>query len=199
MTCNGGWMRRIEDKAKPILVPLIQGKKRHLTASDQITIATWAVLKAMVSEYHPTSQVSTHWTQRRLVKNKGVPPTNGWSVWIGKYERKNWRPEWLSFPFFVPSNKVLNRRGKREPTYYNGSSTTQVIGNLFIQSVHLPVPFITGEDIRLRIFPATTGAILRIWPDQLTALRWPHRALSDLDADKLAGAIQNFLGSICKA
>jgi hypothetical protein len=114
LTCNGGWMRRIEDMAKPILVPLIQGKQRHLSASDQIIVATWAVLKAMISEYHPTSQVSTHWTQRRLIETKGVPPTNGWSVWIGNYKRKHWRPEWLSFPFFVLSNKVLNRRGKRE-------------------------------------------------------------------------------------
>jgi len=198
LTCNGGWMRQIEEEAKPILVPLIQGKQKDLAASDQIIIATWAVLKAMVSEYHPTSKISTHWMQRRLIRNRGVPPTSGWSVWIASYERKNWRPEWLSFPFFVPSNKVLKRRGKREPTYYNATSTTQIIGKLFIQVVHLPVPFITGDVVRRRIFPSTAGTIFRIWPDQLTTLHWPDRALSDRDADKLAGAMQNFLRSISK-
>lgn len=46
-TCNGGWMKGMEDTAKPILKPLILGvhtdEDRHrISLSDQAIIAAWA-------------------------------------------------------------------------------------------------------------------------------------------------------------
>jgi hypothetical protein len=198
LTCNNGWMRDIEDQAKPILKKLIQGNQIDLNPREQRLIATWAVLKSMVSEYHHTSHVSTYWTQRRLMKNRKIPPAKDWTVWIGHFERTHWRPEWLSFPFFVPSKAVEARRGIRVPTYYNASCTTQVIGKLFIQVIHFPVPFITAEYITRRIFPSTHGTIFGIWPDQLPVISWPQKALSDLEADRLGGALQFFLRALSR-
>jgi hypothetical protein len=195
-TCNNGWMRRLENAAKPIMTPLIQGKSVGLSAEDQKLIATWAVLKSIVSEYHVYSHPSTHWKQRQTLRLRLHPPKKHWAVWIGHYERKNWKPEWLSSPFFLPSKAIQARRGIREPTYYNGSTTTQVIGKLFIQVMHIPAEFFTEPKVLRNILPPTNGAVFRVWPDQESAISWPRRALTDRDADNVAGALQNMLREI---
>ena len=38
LTCNSGWMKRIEDQAKPILVPLILGNPARLQPRDQAAL-----------------------------------------------------------------------------------------------------------------------------------------------------------------
>src|SRR5215207_3913590 len=47
--CNNGWMADIEKAAAPIVGPMIQGTRLLLDASAQQKVATWAVLKAMVT------------------------------------------------------------------------------------------------------------------------------------------------------
>ena len=49
--CNNGWMRRLEDRAEPILLPLFFGEEIRLTPEDQTTVAAWCVMKAIVAEY----------------------------------------------------------------------------------------------------------------------------------------------------
>lgn len=46
--CNNEWMSRIEDKAKPILLSMLMGRKRVLTPVDQKRLAQWAYLKTLV-------------------------------------------------------------------------------------------------------------------------------------------------------
>lgn len=45
--CNRGWMSVIEEAAKPVLVPLMQGKATTLDTSAANIITTWAQLKAI--------------------------------------------------------------------------------------------------------------------------------------------------------
>ena len=42
--CNGGWMRKLEDLARPILTPLVVGTDTHLSVDDQHVIARWIAL-----------------------------------------------------------------------------------------------------------------------------------------------------------
>jgi hypothetical protein len=39
-TCNNGWMREIENKSRPIIIPLIQGMDTRISPEDQEVIAT---------------------------------------------------------------------------------------------------------------------------------------------------------------
>ena len=135
-TCNNGWMRRIENQARPVMFPLIEGTEIlkgqtfRLTLHEQKIIATWAVLKAMVSEFHPNGWVTTHHAQRKYFKQNLLPP-EGWSVWIGPYLRAKWAPHFLSFPFLYDSPKQELRRGTNiRATHYNSHITTQVIGKI---------------------------------------------------------------------
>ncbi len=105
LTCNGGWMKKIEDQARPIMIPLIVGHESRIYPADQAIIATWAVLKSMVSDFDREAHVTVHHTQRRRMKTRHLPPQRGWGVWIGHYERKNWKPQWISQPLLLLSEE----------------------------------------------------------------------------------------------
>ena len=47
-TCNTGWMAQLEDRARPILMPLIQRRRvTSVPGTDAILAATWGVKTAM--------------------------------------------------------------------------------------------------------------------------------------------------------
>jgi hypothetical protein len=43
VTCNGGWMGRLEEAAKRLMPGLIEGKPKLLAPFDQLILATWVV------------------------------------------------------------------------------------------------------------------------------------------------------------
>src|ERR1700676_4173012 len=63
--CNSGWMRSIQDEAKPILAPLILGKSVKLQSSDMEVIAKWMTMTTMAGEVGHRETVSIPETQRR--------------------------------------------------------------------------------------------------------------------------------------
>jgi hypothetical protein len=186
-SCNGGWMRDIENAAKPIMVPLILGHESRLFANHQKIIATWAVLKAMIAEYDPRSEtkVSVHHAHRTyLMKHLAAP--KGWAVWIGSFERREWPPEWVGRHLLLLSENAFAKSGGREVTHFNVSSTTQVVGKLFIIVIHAPLE---GGIDRWRFSPPEGGTLFRIWPPTITSIKWPDCPLSDQDADYAAQAL----------
>jgi hypothetical protein len=98
---------------------------------DQLTIAAWCVLKAMVSEYDDPERVTVHHMQRQRMRLKRLPPTQGWRVWVECYERERWIPHYVSnalaiLPGPPPGGKAI------VPKRYNTQSMTLVVGKLFI-------------------------------------------------------------------
>jgi hypothetical protein len=49
--CNNGWMSGLDGLVRQLLVPMMLGNRRTLTAEEQATIAAWAAMKSMVLEY----------------------------------------------------------------------------------------------------------------------------------------------------
>lgn len=193
LTCNGGWMRAIEDRARPLLIPLIRGDDTRLTPKAQIAIATWSVLKAIVGEYDSKTITHVHHTQRRYLMTHSLPPARGWGVWIGHFERRHFGPEWVSRPFLlVPENVALSRKNDAA-TYFNSNASTQIVGKLFIHVVHSPM---TNFIPRLNFHPPGRGNLFRIWPASQTSIRWPAQALDDRDAAFVTDAIADLLLSI---
>ena len=187
LTCNNGWMRAIEEKAKPVLLPLIKGDDTRVLPSDQRIIATWAILKAIVGEYDGRYVTNVHYKQRRYLMDHLFPPERGWGVWIGHFVRNSWVPEWVSCPFLLLPDHVISRRlSKHEATYFNSCASTQVVGKLFIHVVHSPMPRFIA---RLRFPTPQRGALFRIWPPSSTSIKWPSSTLGDRDADSIANAV----------
>src|SRR4051812_48809340 len=49
--CNHGWMNDLENRARPVLTSLIQGRGRTIYVDSQRHIATWAVKTAMMWQF----------------------------------------------------------------------------------------------------------------------------------------------------
>lgn len=71
--CNTGWMSRLEDQARPALTALIRDESRTLTAQDQVTLAAWAAMKAIVAEDLGGRPVATD-VQRDAIRLGSGPP-----------------------------------------------------------------------------------------------------------------------------
>jgi hypothetical protein len=189
--CNNGWMRRqIDDRARPIMIPLIKGEPVRLSPDQQRIIATWAAMKAMVAEYGESECVTTHHAQRRYLMKHHLPPKNGWSIWIAHYRRANAPMLWLASPFLVLPDHLAARRPDRRATYYNGHASTQVIGELVIHVIRSPHPRLARM---FRFHLPRRQAIFRIWPPTVYGLGWPAGTIDDASASYIADAVKGFL------
>jgi hypothetical protein len=59
-SCNNGWMSRLQERAKPLLLPLIKGESTAFTYDEQELLAAWITMSIMVAEqFDPYKAVST--------------------------------------------------------------------------------------------------------------------------------------------
>ena len=195
-TCNNGWMRfEIEDKARPILIPLMKGESFRISPTQQHKLAAWIALKCMISEFDVGSYVTTHHSQRKRMLRTHKPPEKGWGIWIGNCNRENPRPAWSSMAFSVKPNPKKNLDLNKPPTHYNSHASTQVINKLFIQVIRMPeFGFISTWHFKL----PDGGVLFRIWPPAQFSINWPARALSDKETRLVADAFEHHIMGIAR-
>jgi hypothetical protein len=196
--CNNGWMRnQIEEPAIPVMRPLIEGLSHRITPDAQATIASWATLKAMVAEFDQGAQRVTHYMQRRYFMKHHRPPSDGWAVWIGHHIRgPRGKFHWGSFPALILPEEVVRQRKSKTATYYNSASTSQLIGQLFIQVMRSPHRKLISN---WRFTTPDGGTLFRIWPPSQTSVLWPSKSLSANDVDYAIGALKDWLENTAKA
>lgn len=69
-----------------------------------------------------------------------LPPDEGWTIWIGYYERNNWPGYLGSNPFaYLPGPENTELRKIPRPNF-NGQASFQVVKKLFIQVIRCRVP-----------------------------------------------------------
>jgi hypothetical protein len=194
-TCNAGWMKDIEDKAKPIMLPLFDGEPTRLSPVDLETIATWAALKVMVADSVDGGAWAVHHKQREYMYAHKRPPLRSWTVWLGRFERKEWRGEWVSRPFnLLPRGAAHDKKLGRLVRHYNCNSVTQVIGQVLIHVIHaVDQRLIVDWRFSTPQKPTLSAPFFKIWPPSNTSIVWPPRALSDQDADHVSRALSTFL------
>jgi len=187
-SCNNGWMRALENSARPLLIPLINGEEGfRISPKDQGAISAWAILKAIVGEYDSRLPTTVHHKQRKYIREHGSPPLHGWGVWIGRFERKDFIPEWISRPFLLlPDEQVTRRRKSFEATFFNSCASSQIINKLFIQVVHSPHPRLAS---RWRFTLPKGGTLVRVWPPTDISILWSLSALGDIDAEMAGDAV----------
>ena len=115
----------------------------RFVSDQQVVVATWAAMKAIVAEYEDPDKTTVHHTHRNYLFRKLRPPPAGWGVWLGHIPRPldSSPPTYAHSPFLHVTPEVKAKRKTPLATYYNGSITTLVIGQLFIQVVHGPKRF----------------------------------------------------------
>ena len=83
--CNNEWGSRLEVAASRLLKPMIDGKVQTLSGPSLATLARWATLKFMVSEYLSEDRSTFHSTEDRSYLRRRNRPPAGTTLWIGRY------------------------------------------------------------------------------------------------------------------
>jgi len=184
-TCNNGWMRNLEEQARPFLKPLMEGEECRISTEEQRVIAAWISLKSMVAEYNEIGVVTTSQSDRDRLRLTQMPPEQGWGIWVGNLERKDWPGYMASTPFaFWPEPERAHLLGVSTDDF-NGQSTFQVVKKLYIQVIRCQVPELVEKwkfDVR------ASSKLRKIWPPSGYSLVWPPPVMNDMDADYVASA-----------
>ncbi len=194
--CNGGWMSRIEDAAKPTLERLIRGYSTSLSPSDQEHVAKWCSLVALMASFlQPEVPIPReHFTWMYQHKT----PPNGTTVWLGSqawratdsraiaYHRRALQIPWDGLHHsLAPEPLVI-------PEDVNCYYVTVSCYSLF-QVLAVILPRRKGEvTLTVRRPPSIMPTIQAIWP-QPKPLVWPPPvALDRLSLRALAEAHDKF-------
>lgn len=189
-SCNGGWMSRLEERTKPILISLIQGDVGELAVEQQAILAQWIILKTMVCEQNRKDEVVFTEEQRhQFMVSGGIPDQV--KIWIGR----NYSGRWLSS--FRRSSAYLLLSPDAKPTSHvmtankNVQTTAIGMGQLFAYSI---VSNSAGLDLGDLI--TFKGNLIRIWPTAGEKILVPlHKWISEGDADAVAMALPTLMQS----
>jgi hypothetical protein len=82
--CNSGWLNRIQESAKPLLLPLFEGAAHSIDARAQAKIATWIAMATMTGEFMSQEErrVAISQADRSWLMAHSTAPSN-WCIWIG--------------------------------------------------------------------------------------------------------------------
>ena len=84
-SCNGGWMATLQEQAKPILVPLLEGKSHVLDRDEQAVLSRWYAMFTAVNEADNPAGVYTIPLAERIALTSGKPLPPDWRIWIGRH------------------------------------------------------------------------------------------------------------------
>jgi hypothetical protein len=152
--CNNGWMSELEERAKPILKPLIRAGSRTLSANDADTVAFWCMKTALLFQLtHPDRREAPD-DHYRWVYEKGTPPPNAF-IWAAGYKGTRWSSWYM--------HQIL---GLRDPgaseTTGRGYCMTVVTGAFVFQ--------VTGVDaiepMEVEKASEQEPYILQLWPSK---------------------------------
>jgi hypothetical protein len=134
--CNNGWMSDIQKRAKPYLIPLIEGRSAVMGTAALEAIAAWCVMATMTGEYltRDATAVAISQGERDWFRDHGTPPAH-WKVWLGHYQRHRWQGRWQHFvvPILDAKHVLRTEEDRRAPP--NTQATTFVIGNLYVHTM----------------------------------------------------------------
>jgi hypothetical protein len=83
-------MSALQIQTKPILIPLLKGERYSLRKREQVILAAWATMFAMVAEYRlrPGELVAISTDERKQFMKTQRPLPN-WKIWVGAIDDEN--------------------------------------------------------------------------------------------------------------
>jgi hypothetical protein len=191
--CNNNWMSRLQEWAKPILLPLILGEKIVLSRDAQRIVAGWCAMSVMTADFFFPDRHAVPQTHRDHLRDRCEAPPDTWKIWIGNYKREKWKAHWAKQSMPISSKEhipEITAGGFPRP---NTQATTLVFGQLYVHVFSSLFPImvaktsITGKGIE---------KVAQIWPIREDFVAWPFNPMSDRDADNIAAAIFKMLDRI---
>jgi hypothetical protein len=182
--CNNGWMAKLQERAKPYLLPLVRGEITVLDERAQAIVSAWITMFSMVAEHFDLAKVSTPQRQRRdFWKNQRPPAT--WKIWLGDYERGDWLGHLVHFALPISSEHHVPEIMDNGMPRPNTQTMTFTVGRLYVTLCGSVTDIF--EDWQLK----STDILKQIWPLRRNLVAWPPTTtMNDRDADQIAGAFQ---------
>lgn len=185
--CNNGWMSKLQSDAKPILLPLLNGEPFRLFRRQQTILAAWITMFTIVSEFRDRTgmQIAIPPADGRWLKERLDAP-KGWKIWIGLYERKDWKGIWSHAAVPIASREHIPETVGSGRPIPNTQSTAVVIGKLYVHVLSSVLPtFVQRHELDSAILP-------RIRPFRTSPISWPPKVtLDDEKATRIAFAFIN--------
>jgi hypothetical protein len=174
-TCNSEWLsNRVEEVAKPILIPMIAGRSCALNLDMQHRLATWAVKTVMTAEHVNKGKSVIQQSGRTWLKDKLTPPA-GWFVWAAPYSGANWR----DLGIFQHSGKLeIPDIPSDTLAHHNLGLTFMGLGRLFFLVRHSTWPSLWDA------LASPIAHVHRLWPPSSDVIDWPPPyVFSDREAE----------------
>jgi hypothetical protein len=175
-TCNGGWMSRLQNAAKPILAPCIKGDwSKPMNDEEQAIIAAWATMFTMVLERADPNTIATSQTDRTALmqSSKALPD---WWIFVG-------RSGGLKAKFLHRAVGIEGPGWSQadHPDTHNTHVTTFVAGALLLQTLSSQVRFFSNP-AKFAAQPYVNAmGFAQIWPPQSSTVGRPPRLSTDQD------------------
>lgn len=179
VACNTGWMSQLEQRAKPLLTPAIQGDQTRWAPAERETIAVWATKTALMAD--------------RADPNHYVPDDHFHHLYDTGEPHPSTRV-WVTSLVYPPGRSfleaaILHRKGlliESASLTTHGYRITLAIGYLAVQVFGAAnAPELTVERT-LEINGVRIQDFLRqLWPHGDETLTWPPAAAFDASALEL--------------
>ncbi|MGO1160531.1 hypothetical protein ACTOV4_01070 [Brucella sp. C7-11G] len=90
--CNNGWMSRLQNQVKPILLPFVRGAPSlEKMINYHCAVSRWCAMSDIVSEAtDETTKTSSPDERRWIMENESAPPN--WTFWIGQLKEEAAEP-----------------------------------------------------------------------------------------------------------
>jgi len=181
--CNNGWMSDLQQLAKPIVVPIIEGKSVTLNEKEQKIIASWSAMAVMCSEQGDPPNIAIAQGLRDILFQHHVPPKKRWRTWVALHNRRDLKMSWARHHFLLAQDEEHTKRFETEP-FYNSQSSTYMVGPLLLHTISSDV-----EDAvrKYRVLYALHPKVFEIFPSQAAEVKLdPANALSDEEVKTFA-------------
>jgi hypothetical protein len=176
-SCNGKWMRLIEEAAKPDMPALLLGQPRLLSAAAIKSLAAFLCLVTMRVEASSRQKGAISQAERDYLRLRGEPPDH-WRAWIARYEGEQQMDERFSAMHISSTPDI-----PLDVKYCNSQVTTLVAGQLcaHLFSSRSWTNFIGYEGVELRqIWPIPDSAIEVAFLPMISesTIPWLHEAVA---------------------
>jgi hypothetical protein len=165
--CNCGWMSRVDDRAAPVVAPMIRGAKTTIDVAQRELLAAWAIKTALSgrSVTDPPQVIERDWTDEL---RRTELPIEGWQVWISVYRG--------NLPYFFKSDAPRILGAELTDSGVRGRG---VVKEYSVQASftigYLAAQIFGGAGDGVLGVGANPHAILTVWPNDGRPIDWPPK------------------------
>ena len=174
--CNESWMSEIEERAKPILLPIILGQNVNIDEARRRRLVDWITLKVLVADHDRKGPHVAHKNVLDAFRQSRRIPED-LRIWIAHHNAFEWAAGYWARAVTVSAEPVLPITGLRK----NIQTTAFGIGHLFSLTYLSAFPLI-GIDV-------ANEYVARLWPSDGESIKWPCPLLPLVGINQLANVI----------